>query len=316
MEEVIFKLERIIEEYVTLNNINSMDDLYFKKKINDIVLNNCNYSYYLKYRRKYSFNQIDAMVNNFLMKINYDYYLYYQLRKNDGTIVFDDKKSYYNAYSYYDFKNNKRKIYIPIYHTLDDAFSIIHELNHDRNIDELGENSTRMIFTESLSILIELLFEDYLKKDKIIDYKVCNNNTLEAVNYKSLYIDFVFKLMELYINKYNINYNDFLSIINKYNNSQRKDLNQVVLDILEEDCVDVDIEFRYIFGILIATYLYKRIKFNKNNILELFEMNDIIKEFNYLQVFNYLELEINGFELSDDSYKMLENNYKKYVRNR
>ena len=316
MEEVIFKLERIIEEYITLNNINSIDDLYFKKRINDIVFNNCNYRFDLKYHKKYSFNQVDNMVGNFLMEINYDYYHYYQLRKNDGTIVFDDKKKYYTAYSYYDFKNNKRKIYIPIYHTLDDAFSIIHELNHDKNIDELGENSTRMIFTESLSILIELLFEDYLKKDKIIDYKVCNNNTLDAINYKSLYIDFVFKLMELYINKYNINYNDFLNVINDYNNNQRKNLNQIVLEILEENYIDIDFEFRYILGILIATYLYKRIQNNKNNIQELFEMNDVIKEFNYLQVFEYLELEINGFELSNDSYKILENNYKKYVRNR
>ena len=316
MEEVIFKLERIIEKYVALNNINSMDDFYFKRRINDIVFNDCNYSYYLEYRRKYSFNQIDNMVNDFLLKINYDYYLYYQLRKNDGTIIFDDKKSYYSAYSYYDSSNNKRSIYIPISHTLEDAFSIIHELNHDKNIVELGESSTRMLFTESLSILIELLFEDYLKKGKITDYKVNNNYTLDAINYKSLYIDLVIKLIDLYITKYNINYNDFSNMINNYNNNQRKDLNQIVLEIIEEDCVDVDFEFRYILGILIATYLYDKIKNDKNSIQELFEMNDIIRMFNYRQVFGYLDLECNGDDLTNNGYLILENSYKKYLRNR
>ena len=316
MEEIIFKLDRIIGEYVLLNDVNSFDEFGFIKRINDIVFNNCNYSYYLKYRRKYNFNQIDNIVNSFLKNINYDYYLYYQLRKSDGTFCFDEDNIHTIAYSYYDFSSNKRNIYIPISHTLEDAFSIIHELNHDKNIDELGENDTRMIFTESLSILSELLLEDYLKEYKVTDYKISNNYTLEAVNYKSLYIDFVLKLMKLYINKYNINYNDFCDVVRNYNNSQRRDLNQIVLDIITDDCVDVDFEFRYILGILIATYLYKRIKVNNSNIKELFEMNDIINKFNLSQVFDFLELEYSDSDLTDDSYLILENNYKKYVRSR
>ena len=316
MEEIIFRLDRIIGEYVLLNDVNSFDEFGFIKRINDIVFNNCNYSYYLKYRRKYNFNQIDNIVNSFLKNINYDYYLYYQLRKSDGTFCFDEDNIHTIAYSYYDFSSNKRNIYIPISHTLEDAFSIIHELNHDKNIDELGENDTRMIFTESLSILSELLLEDYLKEYKVTDYKISNNYTLEAVNYKSLYIDFVLKLMKLYINKYNINYNDFCDVVRNYNNSQRRDLNQIVLDIITDDCVDVDFEFRYILGILIATYLYKRIKVNNSNIKELFEMNDIINKFNLSQVFDFLELEYSDSDLTDDSYLILENNYKKYVRSR
>ena len=316
IEELLFKLERIIGEYVILNDINSIEELTFIKKINDIVFNNCNFSYFLKYRRKYNLNQIDNIVSDFLKKIDYDYYLYYQLRKKDGTILFDNKKSYPSAYSFYDFSENKRNIYIPITNTLEDAFSIIHELNHDKNIDEVGENDTRMVFTESLSILLELLFEDYLKKYKITDYKVCNNYTLEAINYKSLYIDFVIKLMELYINKFNINFNDFLNIIKVYNNKQREELNHILLEIVEDECVDIDFEFRYVLGILIATYLYKHIKIKKSNIQELFEMNDIIKEFNQEQVFDYLGIEYNESDLTHDSYIILENNYKKYVRNR
>lgn len=316
IEELLYKLEKIVGEYVILNDIKSMDDIVFIKKINDIVFNNCNYSYYLKYRRKYNINQVNNIVCDFLKQIDYDYYLYYLLRKTDGTIVFDYNKNYPGAYSYYDFSENKRNIYIPITNTLENAFSIIHELNHDKNIDELGENDTRMIFTESLSILLELLFEDYLKKYKITDYKISNNYTLEAINYKSLYIDFVLKLIDLYINKFNINYNDFSNIIKNYNNSQREELNNILLEIVEDDCVDIDFEFRYVLGILIATYLYKRIKVDKSNIQELFEMNDIIKEFDQEQVFDYLGLEYIESDLTSESYIILDNNYKKYVRNR
>ena len=85
---------------------------------------------------------------------------------------------------------------------------------------------------------------------------------------------------------------------------------------MEDECVDIDFEFRYVLGILIATYLYKHIKINKSNIQELFEMNDIIKEFNQEQVFDYLGIEYNESDLTHDSYIILENNYKKYVRNR
>ena len=68
--------------------------------------------------------------------------------------------------------------------TLEDAFCIVHELNHDKNLDEECSNITRSIFTESLSILTELLFEDYLKKNKVKEAKICNN--LTPVSYTHL----------------------------------------------------------------------------------------------------------------------------------
>lgn len=50
IEEVIFKLERIIERFVALNNINDIYDILLIKRTNDIVFNNCNYKYNLKYK--------------------------------------------------------------------------------------------------------------------------------------------------------------------------------------------------------------------------------------------------------------------------
>lgn len=317
MEELVKNLEEIIQEYVFENDINSMEELQFVKTINDIVFHNCNYDYDVKYRKKYSFNQIDNIVCEFLKDFDYDYFLYYELRKNDGTIVFDGKSKDSIPYSDYDYFNKKRTIYIPLTHTLEDAFSIIHELNHDRNVNELYENDTRMIFTESLSILLEFLFEDYLREKKIVDYKVNNNYVLTAVDYKSLYIDFVLKLINIYINNRKINYTDLLDIIKDYNNKQRKDLNDILASIMKDESVDIDFEFRYVLGVLVATYLYHRIKNNKKNIQELFEMNDIINDYDYFQVFDYLDLEYDEDEgLINHSYKKLENDYKKYVKHR
>ena len=316
IEELIKKLEEIIKEYVILNDIDCMEELSFIKRINDIVLNNCNYDYDVKYRKKYSLNQIDKIVCDFLKEFDYDYYLYYQLRKNDGTIVFDRENKDSIPYSEYDYFSKKRTIYIPLKKTLEDAFSVIHELNHDRNIYELYVNDTRMIFTESLSILLELLFEDFLRDKKIIDYKVNNNYSLSAINYKSLYIDFVYKLINLYINNYKINYTDLLGIIKKYDNNQRKDLNDILSSIMEDEGVDIDFEFRYVLGVLIATYLYNRIKKNKKNVQEVFEMNDIINDYDYLQIFDYLDLEYEDDGLSNNAYETLKNNYKIYVKHR
>lgn len=309
MEEITFKIERIIEEYIITNGI-VIDDLRLFKKINDIVLFNCNFKYNLKYRKYYSFNQIDNIVCKFLKQFNYDNY--YQLRKKDKTIYFDNE-SYNIPYSYYDFTNQQRKIYIPITNTLEDVYSIVHELAHDLNIDDLGISEARSIFTESISLLFELLLEDYLKTYKYKDYKIANNLNLYNINIKSLYIDFNIKLISVYLKKFNINYQDIQTIILDYNNYQRRNLNNIVNNILIDNCIDIDFEFRYILGIVIATYLYYRIK-KSNSYKELYEMNDIIINNNVDQVFEYLNLNCN--DINNNTYKVLTSNYIKYVKSR
>lgn len=317
IEEVIFKLERIIERFVVLNNINDIYDILLIKRTNDIVFNNCNYKYNLKYKNKYNINKVDSLVNEFFKSINYDLYLYYNLRKKDGTIKLDyHPKANVSARSLYDYEHHKRKIYIPVSNTLEDAFCIVHELVHDSNIDTTCKSITRSIFTESLSILIELLFEDYLKQYKIKDYKIANNLNLNYIDIKSLYIDFNLKLIETYINKNNINFQDLSNIVINYNKSQRYELNYIIDKILEEDNIDIDYEHRYILGILIASYMYERIKNNKNNILELLELNEMLKVYDVEQVFDYLEIEYDEFDLLEESYKKLEKSYCKYVKNR
>lgn len=317
IEEVIFKLERIIEEYVIVNDINSIDELLLIQSINEIVFDNCNYKYNLKYHDKYHFNKVDKLVSDFLKSINYEYYLYYQLRKKDNTIKFDyHHQEDIIAYSVFDYDTKERKIYIPMSNTLEDAFCIVHELNHDKNLDEECSNITRSIFTESLSILTELLFEDYLKKNKVKEAKICNNLTLNTVKIKALYNDFCLKLITFYIDKGNINFNDFSNIVIDYNNNQRRDLNYVIDNILEEDIIDIDYENRYVFGILISTYMYDRIKLKKNNINELFELNDMLKKYSVEQVLDYLDLDYNEDYLEPSSYQKLEKCYHKYLKSR
>ncbi len=315
IEQLIFQLERIVEEYIIMCDINSLEDIKLIKSVNDIVFNNSNYRYNIKYSQKYNYNKIDQLVTNFFKFIGFDYSDYYQKRKKDGTINFNKQLiNYDTAFSSYDFSNNKRMIFIPLSNTLEDAFTMIHEVNHDKNIDESGENETRLIFTEGLSILMELLFEEYLKKNNVKDYKIGNNCNLDSINYKSLYIDFNLKLIECYLNKYNINYKDLYNIIYPYTKIQKDNLNHIIEDILKEDIIDIDFEFRYILGILIATYMYGRIKDNKKNIKELFEMNEIIVNYNIDQVFDYLNLDYDETNLSDNTYKILKKSYNNYLK--
>lgn len=85
LEEVIFKLERIIERIIVLNNINDINDILLIKRTNDIVFNNCNYKYKLKY--KYSINKVDNLVNEFFKSIDYNLFLYYNLRKKMVLLI-------------------------------------------------------------------------------------------------------------------------------------------------------------------------------------------------------------------------------------
>lgn len=316
IEQVIFKLERIVEEFIILNDINSLEDLLLIKNTNAIILNNNN-NYDLKYQKKYSLNKVDDLVKGFLKSINLEYYNYYQLRKNDGTIIFEHyPNSNIIPYSTFDYSNNKRKIYIPLFNKLEDAFCIVHELNHDKNLDVNCSSVTRSIFTESLSMLIELLFEDYLVKNRIKDAKITNNLSLYYIKDKSLYIDFNIKLMECYINRYNINYNDYCDIINSYNNRQRKDLKYIIDKMLMDNTVNIDYEHGYILGVLIASYMYDRIKSNKHNIQELFELNEVLNKYTIDQVLDYLDLDYDEYELSQSSYKKLEKSYCNYIKHR
>ena len=60
-----------------------------------------------------------------------------------------------------------------------------------------------------------------------------------------------------------------------------------------------------------------RVDSNSKNINEFFELNDIINKFKFLNLTNYLELDVvdaRTFDLTDESYKKIENAFVKRLK--
>lgn len=316
MINIYNELEKYIKEYIKNAEITSVDDFKFIKTINDIIFYEGLRKYDLRYTSKKSLKKNDKFVLEFLEKLNFFYRDYYKMRKIDGTFIYDISKKSENAYSDYDCDNKKRIIYIPLKNTIHDAFAIVHELFHDINLDTCENSVTRYAFTEALSLLAELLLEDYLNEKGIKDYQVNNNRNINSIWYKALEVDFNLQLITNYLDKGYFNEQVFDEILKLYTKPEIEYLELVINDMLEKESLTIDYEQCYIIGIFIATYMYDRIKSNKKNIQEVFELNEMIKEYTIEQVFDYLNLDYDDEELTYDSYQKLKRAYQNYLKSR
>ena len=60
--------------------------------------------------------------------------------------------------------------------------------------------------------------------------------------------------------------------------------------------------------------MYYRIKNNKKNINEFFELNDKLKEYEFSQVLDYLNLDYDTNDLSKKTYQIFTECYKKVLK--
>jgi hypothetical protein len=311
------KISLATEKYIKLADVTDINDIKLMKNLNSIIINQDEKKYNYNYKNKVDLKTTIKYVSSFLDTLTFKYREYFELRLNDGTFIFeDDKENVKTAYSTFDDINKKRIMYIPLKYTLEDSFSIVHELMHDINLDENCESVTRMFYTEALSILAELLLEDYFIKENIKDAKIPTNYSLYCAKSKSVEVDFNLKLLINYLENGYIDNGVIFKILEQYSSNYVNDLVETITKIIDSEELTLDFEQPYIIGTLIATYMHNRIKENKNQIRELFELNEKIKEYEFDQVLDYLDLTYNNVDLTDESYKKLELNYKKYIKSR
>ena len=72
--------------------------------------------------------------------------------------------------------------------------------------------------------------------------------------------------------------------------------------------------FEKLFSSLIAVYMYDRIKTNKKYVNELFDLNQILSDLSLNQVLDYLDLDHNKYELTDEAYNLLQKKYRKFIK--
>ena len=271
-----------------------------------------------KYTKKVPLKKNIKYVSEFLYNLNPEYYEYLKLRLKDGTFIFDEEAKE-NAYSTYDIIDKRRIIYIPVLNTLEDSFSIVHELMHDMNLsveDSLYENISRYYFTEGISILSEYLLSDYLINKKVKDAKVNNEKIIYASRIKAVLTDFNLRLVNHYIENGYVTEADIVDILGLYNVSELPYLKETLEEIVDSGELTIVNEQRYVISSLISSYMYNRIHISNKNIQELFDMNELIQNNDFQAILDYLGFDYNDFDLTDKSYEMLRDNYKKFVKSR
>mgnify|MGYP006916060324 CR=1 FL=1 len=316
MEENAFDIiANAVEDYVVKANVESLEDLRLIKKFNNIILKQPDVYFKYKYYKKYDLKETDKIVTKFLYNLNPDYKEYYELRKKDGTIDFNYKHTDGESpYSVYEFGN--RFIYLPLNNNIEDSYAIVHELFHDINLDEKEESIARMFYTEGISMLGEVLLEEFLQNKNIKDSKAPINFMLYCLKTKSIDVDFNIKLIESYLINNYIDKGSIIKVLNTYSSSYVEDLSYSIHKIVDTYELSLDEQQTYIVGGLITFYMYDRIKQNRKNIKELFELNEELKNYTFEQVLDYLELNYNNIDLNIDSYQKLEQCYKKYLKSR
>lgn len=316
IEEIIEAINVAVLNYIKNAGITSKDDLDLTKKLNDIILYQDEKQYGYNFTTKFKLNKSYKYSYDFLKSINQEYADYLLEKTDDGTIYFDENDSFGGAYCDYDEKTDKVIIYIPVSKTIEDAFKIVHELFHGMNTDKELSNPTRMFLTEGISFLGELLLEDYLVENKVKNAKVNNNLNLYYLKSKAIEVDFNIQLIYRFLDNDFINEFDINDILNSYPDNYKKDLAKIVHKICLESELTLDEEQSYIIGSLITFYMYDRIKQNKNNIKELFELNEMIIKCEFENVLDYLDLDHTDDDLTYQSYEKLRDSYQKVLKSR
>ena len=257
------------------------------------------------------------LVYKFLRIIDSSYADYLIKRVNDGSMEFSTQ--FEVGQSLYNLKLQKRRIMIPIKYTIDDAYIIIHELLHDYNLDINNLSVARHLFTETISILGEILFKDYLKQNNLFveDYQKRIKNDFWFIKRIAFKNDFEIKLMLYYLENGYIDKSVVSNILCDTNESYVFQANYSLMDANEFETMSLDISQRYIIGGLFASYMHERILKNPQNIEEFKEINDIINYINFEDVVNYFDLEVENYDnfvLTDESVKRLQKSYNNELK--
>ena len=317
MEKDSFQvLAEATKNYIISAEVDDTSDVKMIKELSNIILREKEINYRYKYNEKIDIKKTDKIVTSFLDFLNPYYKDYYNMRKQDGSFIFTyDNPENTPAYSAHDLEGN-RILYIPLTNTIEDSYAIVHELMHDLNLEVYIDSITRLFYTEGLSLLSEFLLEFYLKNKHVKQFNNPNSNGLYSLKTKAIEVDFNVKLIESYIQDGFIDRGSIIRILEDYPRNYVNDLEYILYKIIDKEELTLDDEQPYIIGGLIATYMYDRIMTNKNNILELFELNKMLNVYEFDQVLDYLDLDYTETDLTENSYKILEDKYKKYLKSR
>lgn len=307
------KLIDVIREYIYVSGVEDFKNFLMSYNCSKILLGEKDFKFDYKYRKKYDFKKIDFLVEGFFKDLNPTYLDYYRLRKGDGSFIFE-KDLGGSGYSTFN-DEGKREIYVGLTGYIEDCYAIVHELFHDMNAKEdTFETIGRYFFTECLSMLGEFLLSDYLIDKNVVGRKNVIELDLYYLRKKALEVNFNLELIKEYFGHGSLNDDIVNGIIESYPVEYRRDIMETIVLIEHNKWVTLEEEQTYVVSSLAATYMYDRIKSNKKYLKELFDLNEVLNDYSLDNVLDYLDIEYGDFDLTDKSYFILRDKYKKFIK--
>ena len=295
----------------------SLEELKLIRSLNHIILRN---KFNIKDRRYVIHRGLEenyTYAYNFLSTIKPEYASHLENARAEGTITFPKarKMKYPVATSDYDYETGKSKMVIPRFNNLEDSYAITHEIMHDTNINPESLTQERDFFTEAISLLFEFLQEDYFSSlpKRPLDYKKNKINDLNAILYKAVGIEYQLDLIEKYLETGIITEEIFKEIMKTRTKKEAKIGDDIFTSLFEKGILDIDMQQRYVYGILLATYIHDRILEDPSRIEEAIRLNESLNCTSIEEIFESFNLPLGvqekHFVIPEETIKILEKSY-------
>lgn len=316
--EYIDDLNKIVENYINEIEIQDMDDFIFLNRLMSIFDSHFKKHSSKKYKNRINIDKNYKYSYDFLNKVSPAYGEYLMNRTKEGVFDFVSEIENPEEVAFSTMEDGVKKIYMQISNTIEDSYTISHEIIHDMSLTDVEKLSmAREYFAEMFSLFIEKLQTEYFSSiNNISDYKTSYYEMLNTIKENIEKIKIEQKLIEVFLDKNYINFADLRDIL--YSSDDKNLFEYVINEILNNQTLSVDLDQKYVIGYIFSCYLLDRCH-ERKDVQEFIELNDIINDYEIEDLLDYLDLELKedtlNLDLTEESYKKLEKSYIKNLKN-
>lgn len=303
------KINKLIKEYIIELNPDE-SDFNFISSLVDIVINTKSKATRQTYRSVYRLSDSLISSKKFLSSLDPSYgdLLLKLLKSEELELVKVTGRNNYIASSTLT-ESGIHHIFLPYNETIEDSYTIVHEVLHDSNVSlELTES--RFLFTEAISILGEMLFEDYYSSTKPKEYLKNGKDLLYAILNKAVSLHIQIELIKLFLKYGEVNKSNIKEI--GVTDSLKPFINMYLNYYSKLDELPFDNDQRHLMGFLFASYMHD----SGDGANYLRDINRVINDVNFDDILSSIGIHTtnsDGYDLDIASKKVLKKTYERAV---
>lgn len=303
------KINKLIKEYIIELNPDETD-FNFISSLVDIVINTRSKATRQTYRSVYRLSDSLISSKKFLSSLDPSYgdLLLKLLKSEELELVKVTGRNNYIASSTLT-ESGIHHIFLPYNETIEDSYTIVHEVLHDSNVSlELTES--RFLFTEAISILGEMLFEDYYSSTKPKEYLKNGKDLLYAILNKAVSLHIQIELIKLFLKYGEVNKSNIKEI--GVTDSLKPFINMYLNYYSKLDELPFDNDQRHLMGFLFASHMHD----SGDGANYLRDINRVINDVNFDDILSSIGIHTtnsDGYDLDIASKKVLKKTYERAV---